>query len=346
MRGADWAREELILRPAPEPSADYDDRAVHQALTADPADYLDFMTRHLCAIAHGEIECDTIPRVVFTDPDRTGDFRLMPCVLSGPAGRMKTVKLVGTNLVQRVVPDKITVGKAFCLDSSENFVSASFDACLLSSARTALCAAVAARYLAPQCRRLLIVGAGRVGYYAGLYFSTFKSLSDLAVTDRSRDRLKLFASAAARRLPAQVSCLTSDVANLDADVVLTATTSRVPLIGPDDTRANLVISVGADTTGQHELSSDWIACGDIYCDTLDSLRVGDLEHWISDGKMFAPEVRDLFGLIQLAEASREPPAARRSVFISTGSAIFDNLTIAYILKRPLVPGGPTAAAQT
>jgi len=342
MSGADWAREQLILRPAPEPSADYDDRAVHQALTADPDDYLDFMTLHLAAIAHGEIECDIIPRVVFTDPDHMGDFRLMPCVLSGPAGRMKTVKLVGTNLVQKVVPDKITVGRAFCLDPSENFVSATFDACLLSCARTALCAAIAARHLAPACRKLLIVGAGRIGYYAGLYFSTFKSLSDVAVTDRSPDRLKAFANAAARRLPASVTCTASDVANLDADVVLTATTSRIPLIGPDDTRAGLIISVGADTTGQHEVSSDWIACSDIYCDTLDSLRVGDLEAWIGAGKIFAPEVRDLFGLIHLAGEPREPPAARRSVFISTGSAIFDNLTMAYILKRPLVTAAPPA----
>lgn len=93
----------------------------------------------------------------------------MPCEVRSGVQITKTVKLIGTNTVQRVVPDQITVGRLLVLDPAENFVFAVMEACLLSSDRTGACAALAIDALARARDRLAVIGSGRVGFYAALY---------------------------------------------------------------------------------------------------------------------------------------------------------------------------------
>jgi len=88
---------------------------------------------------------------LFSDPGDAGDFRVMPCVVRRGGRVRKTIKVVGTNLAQQVVPGQITVGKALALHPVENFVTDLFEACLLSSARTGACAALALDLLAGDC---------------------------------------------------------------------------------------------------------------------------------------------------------------------------------------------------
>jgi len=90
----------------------------------------------------------------------------MPCVVRAPARARKTVKLVGANSRQKTVPGQITVGKAFLVDDKENFISHAFEACLLSSARTGICPAIAMGLLSKRRSKVAVLGAGRVGYYA------------------------------------------------------------------------------------------------------------------------------------------------------------------------------------
>ena len=139
-----------VLRIHPEPCVYVDDKSVHAILAADPPDYIAWVERGLMDIAAGRRSLELPSKQVFPDGDRRGDFRVMPCVVRDERSAMKTVKLVGTNIDQRKVPDQITVGKAFCLDPDENFVSHIIDACLLSSARTGVCAAIAVKQLAAE----------------------------------------------------------------------------------------------------------------------------------------------------------------------------------------------------
>ena len=85
--------------------------------------------------------------------------------------------------------------------------------------------------------------------------------------------------------------------------------------------------MGADTERQHELAPGWGPISDVYVDTLDSLRVGDLLAWVRAGLIEPGRVLDLLSLYRTPAASTNP----RRLFISTGSALFDNLTISYVL---------------
>ena len=183
------------LLPGAAPCRHWDEATVHRRLTADPAGYLAFARDCLADLAAGRAHVQMPPKLVLDDPlddlgdDRGGgDFRLMPCVRRGPRGVLKTVKIIGTNRAQRLLPGQITVGELLVLDAAEQCVIDRFEACLLSSARTGLVAALALAALAPQARRIAIVGAGRVGYYAAIYCAAALPLTRIELVDTDAAR--------------------------------------------------------------------------------------------------------------------------------------------------------------
>jgi ornithine cyclodeaminase len=320
-----------VFRVSPEPCRYHAEAEVHAALTADPAGYLEFVHSGLAAIAAGEARLTLPPKQVFEDPATGGDFRVMPCELSHAGRLTKTVKLVGTNTVQATVPDQITVGRLLVLDPRENFVSDIFEACLLSSARTGACAALAMSLLCRRRREVVIIGAGRVGLYAALYCAAAGGVSRVRFCDRAPGRGRTAARWLGRAAPGvrAEACATSEIAA--ADVVVLATTSRDPVVSPPAWGARLVVSLGADADTQSELDARWSRRAELYCDTADSLRFGDLKAWLAAGLTRPGRISDLLAVL------RDPPAATPGprVFVSTGSALFDNLTARYLLEgRP------------
>ncbi|MBI5040890.1 MAG: hypothetical protein HZB57_06745 [Gammaproteobacteria bacterium] len=319
-----------FLRLSPEPHRHVSEREVHALLSDRPADYLAFMRTRLEALASGALDLELPPKQLFTDPQRSGDFRVMPCVTRGPDTVTKTVKLVGTNLIQHVVPDQITVGRAFALHPRENFVTHTFEACLLSSARTGVCAALARTLLAPPAGSIGIVGAGRVGWYAAVYACATQPPRELRFCDRDSQRART-AAELLRELYPDIDVAATDLATTCAgDTLILATTAREPIVSPQDTRATLVISLGADTDDQRELDDAWAAAVRIYVDTQDSARFGDLRRWVDAGLLDSAQLTDIFSLLRSPDAQR---STNRRAFVSTGSALFDNLTIAYLLER-------------
>ena len=318
-----------FLRVGVEPYRCLSDADVHALLTADPAGYIAFSRDVMMAVADGRAQTVLPAKQVFGDPTTGGDFRVMPCELRQGAAMTKTVKLVGTNTIQRQVPDQITVGKLFVLDPRENFVSWMIDACVLSSARTGMCTALAISALAPRRRSLMVVGSGRVGYYSALYAVAACGVAQVTFCDRVPERARAAADALAVAFPAAQVDARPVGAMRHADIVALATTSAAPVASPPGWGAGLVVSLGADTDAQSELDPSWTECADLFCDTPDSLRFGDLLSWNRSGRITGSAVRDLLDVM------RAPPtdSGRTRVFVSTGSALFDNVTARYLLER-------------
>lgn len=312
-----------VLRVHPEPWQHLDDWAVHELLATDPRDYLSHLRARLEQLADGRLELQLPPKQIFTD--ESGDFRVMPCVTGSGSSAVKTVKIVGTNLRQRTVPDQITVGKALRLDPLENFVTHVYDACLLSSARTGACAVVALARLARDVQRVGIVGCGRVAAYVAVYLAVSEPV-ELIVYDVRAER--------ARRLAAALrsggaACRAADwETTIGCDALVLATPSHRVLVEPASTAAEVVVSVGADACGQHELSPEWAAAADVFIDSIDALDVGDLVAWRQLGLLPVQPPT----LIELFRSSFAPPRGR-CVFVSTGSALLDNLTVDYLLQQ-------------
>lgn len=313
-----------VLRFHDEPCRFFHDTAVHEALMADPGVWLDHLDRGLAALSRGEWSLELPPKQVFTDPDGHSDFRVMPCVVRGPEGVRKTVKIVGTNGPRRVVPDQLTVGRALALHPQENFVTAILDACALSSARTGAVAALAGRYLG-RCRdHLAIHGCGRVGYYAARLFAADGGIGRISLHDPDSARLEAML-AALREVPGMPE-LVAAPADRAVDLTVLATDSEIPLeplAGTD----GVIISMGADTVWQRELPPALARSVPVCVDSRDSLHTGDLAAWMTSGLIARGDVVDLLDVVRAG-----PAQARPRLFVSTGSALFDNLTIDWLLR--------------
>lgn len=322
--------EQRILRTAAEPCTVITDRDVHHRLTHDPRGYFRHMKEGLQAIANGAVTVDMPPKQVFADPDGASDFRVMPCVTRSATGTVKTVKLVGTNALQRAVPDQITVGKALVIDPLENYITHIVDACLLSSARTGLCAALAIQLLATRHDRVTVIGSGRVGYYAAFYAAAVCGVRQVVFADTDTRKAADAAAALGAHFP-EVGCRAMPLAQLPpTDVAVLATTSAQPVCSPPAWNACLVISLGADIDQQSELDASWAAAADIYVDTMDTTRFGDLKAWIAQGRLHPGAIREFIAVIKSGAAAGD----RCKLFVSTGSALFDNLTLGYLLRQP------------
>lgn len=321
--------DEKVLRINVEPCDYFGERYVHRELTSSPLEYFSFVLKELKAIAAGRVSIELPPKQIFQDPDSAADFRVMPCVVRSASDVRKTVKLVGTNILQKKVPDQITVGKALVIDPQENFVSHIFDACLLSSARTGICAAIATDLLSVSRERVTVFGAGRVGYYAAFYAAALNGVREISFVDIDPDRAENTADLLSRQI-AQVRFSVEKEGRSDkTDVLILATTSAQAVSIPPGPGANLIISLGADTDFQSELDPAWAAVSDIFVDTKDSMRFGDLYKWQQDGLISTDRITDLFGVLR----NGAQPYSRTRILVSTGSALFDNITIGYLLDR-------------
>lgn len=315
------------LWPQTVPCRHWDEATVHRRLCADPAGYLAFAADYLADLTSGRAQLQMPAKQVLDDPDG-GDFRLMPCVLRGPRGTLKTVKIIGTNRRQTVLPGQITVGELLVLDAAEQFVRERFDACLLSSARTGLVAALALARLAPRARRIAVIGAGRVGFYTALYCAARGTLEhiDIDIADRDPARAQAVAVALARQgLP----CRPVPAADAGCDAWLLATTSEAPFCEPPPAAPAVVVSLGADAAGQRELTDAWAGRARLWVDSADAVNYGDLLAWRRRGLIDDAPPPDLLAL--LADPPASAVVAEQRLFISTGCALYDNLTAAYLL---------------
>lgn len=319
-----------ILRVHAEPYEYITENTIHTALTRAPSAYVAHLQKNLTDIATGRSKILLPSKALFSDGPGKGDFRVMPCVFDDGTHITKTVKIVGTNLTEVDVPDQVTVGKAMCIHPNDNYITHIFEACLLSSARTGACVSIAMSQLVPHAKSMSIIGSGRVAYYVALYATAYCGVEEIVFHDTDAERARLIASWGTGELGIRCTAVSPGAGVERSNVVVLATTSTKPLYAPEDLDADLVVSVGADTEEQRELTSSWAATSDLYCDVLDSLRVGDLGAWQKEGAVREPDVTDLLALLKNGPKTSN---GKRRVFISTGSALFDNLTIAYLLGR-------------
>jgi ornithine cyclodeaminase/alanine dehydrogenase-like protein (mu-crystallin family) len=319
-----------VLRIQPEPYEYLTEMQVHRALTRDPQQYFSHVLAALTEIAHGRAHIELPAKQIWADPRDGGDFRVMPCVVREHGAATKIVKIIGTNRRQRIVPDQITVGKALVLHPEENFVTHILEACLLSSARTGLCAALAIHLLADKVDSLAVIGSGRVGYYVAYYAAAVCKVKRIYLVDVLAGRAANAAAQLRSELGASEIIATTFDALAAIDVLALATTSLDAVCAPPAWGAQLVISLGADSDSQSELDPVWSKRAEIFVDTIDTLRFGDLAVWLKQALIVPDDVSDLLAVVG---RNRDNAKSRKPrVFVSTGSALLDNLTIAYILS--------------
>ena len=158
----------------------------------------------------------------------------------------------------------------------------------LTDLRTAAAGAVAARHLAPQAARVAgVIGAGVQARLQLEALTCVRPIDRALVWSRAPEKAEAFADEIGARLGIDVVPVESvERLVLEADVVVTATPAKTPLIVADWLHRGMhVTAMGSDAGEKNELHPDVLARADlVVCDRRSQCeRLGELHHALAAG---------------------------------------------------------------
>jgi len=284
-------------------------------------------------------------RSVMAAPEAAGLMGLMPG-WRGPqpggaaAFGLKAVCIIPGNPARGLDAHQ---GLVTLFDGETGSPVAILDAAAVTEVRTAAVSAVATRALArPEARVLAIVGAGTQARAHLRALTLDGQFEQVRLYSPRPDRARELAGSGASQGPAVQVAGSAREALDGADVVVTATSSREPVLR----RAWLapgahVNAVGASTPAARELDTATVAASSLFCDSRESLRheAGEFALAIREGLIAGEEhVRAELGEVLAGLAPGRRDAAELTVFRSLGLAIED-LAAAQVAVAAAQAGG-------
>lgn len=222
----------------------------------------------------------------------------------------------------------------------------------ITGLRTGAAAAVGAKYLArPDSKRLLMVGCGAQSPY--LVAATLCAMPGIESVVLANPHSP---SKAVKKLPAMREKVTAllagsgaersfeftatdslEAAVREADIILTATPAREPMIKADWVQPGTHLScIGADISGKQEIDSAVFAAARAFGDDMaQCFAVGECEIPHRDGIL--TELTEI-GAVMLGKALGRLTSGDVTVFDSTGIALQDLASAAVILERAAAIG--------
>lgn len=261
---------------------------------------------------------------------------VMPGYLAGSdALAVKVVSLAPKN-AERGLP--IHLATILLLDPATGQLLAIMDGRLATEMRTAAVSAAAARVLAcPGAATLAIIGSGVQAKSHLEALLLVRKIARARVWSPTRAHREAFAREQSERwdLPVE-ACDSAEAAVRDADLVVTATVSREPVVrGAWLSPGVHVTSVGACGPDWRELDSEAVQRASVYVDSRDAARVeaGDLLCAIDEGAIGPDHVRG-----EIGELFEGRIAGRRSdheitLFKSLGLGVEDAATALLVYRR-------------
>jgi ornithine cyclodeaminase len=196
----------------------------------------------------------------------------------------------------------------------------------LTARRTAAASALAARHLAREdASRLLIVGTGRLSLNLIEAHSRVRSIEDVMIWGRDKDKASL-AAAEARALGYPVRVVDDlEAAARQADIISCATLSRSPLILGAWLKPGCHLDlIGAFTKDMRESDDEAVRRARVFVDTRAGAfaEAGDILQPIAAGVIGTDHVlRELAELVGGAEGRKSPEDI--TLFKSVGAALED-----------------------
>jgi ornithine cyclodeaminase/alanine dehydrogenase-like protein (mu-crystallin family) len=219
-----------------------------------------------------------------------------------------------------------SAGVIVAFDPVHFTVRAVLDSADITAMRTAAIAAVAARHLAgPGGHSVALIGTGPVGRQSAAALSQVLGIREFRLW--SRDRARAEHVAGTLRPPASVFGSVGEAA-AGADVVLTATPSREPLLAAESLAAKtLILAMGADSPGKRELGEGVLDGAALVADVPDgAFSVGEFAYLAA-----AADRSRCAGIGELLAGRRTLPASGRIVFDAVGTAVVDAAAVGLAL---------------
>jgi ornithine cyclodeaminase/alanine dehydrogenase-like protein (mu-crystallin family) len=301
-------------------------KEVLQALP--PSDCAAVMARTLAAHARGEAYMPL--RSMMHPPAAAGLMGLMPAWRGGREGEsgvfaLKAICVIPSNPSRGLDAHQ---GVVTLFDGETGVPTAILDASAVTEVRTAAVSAVATRVLAREDAAVLaILGAGVQARAHLTAISQARPLSSVRVYSRTRAHARAIADeGASLGVEAKVAD-DAEEAVRGADLIVTATSSREPVLRRKWLAAGAhVNAVGASTPATRELDTATVAGSALFVDSRESLRneAGEYLLAVREGAIAGEEhVRAELGEVLAGLADGRRDDAELTVFRSLGLAIED-----------------------
>ena len=273
-----------------------------------------------------------------------GDLRVMPCYMQ--TSKISSVKIVNSHPGNREKGFPTVMATIILVDPETGFQKAIMGGTWLTGMRTGAAGAVAAKYLAKKnSRTVAFIGAGAQArmQLMGL-MEVMSSLDEVRVFDVRKGAGESFLSFFEEKYPGRCSTVLAGSAReavKDADIVVTTTPSRKPIIMNDwiseGTHFNCI---GADAPGKEELDP-------MILKRASKIVVDDVEQAVHGGEINVPiklgiiRREDIYG--ELGELAAGLKKGRESdeeitVFTSTGLAVQDAVAADLAYRKALEKG--------
>ncbi len=269
-------------------------------------------------------------RSVMMPPGAAGFMGLMPCWRGQHQDRaaafaLKAICLMPGNPARGLDAHQ---GLVTLFDGESGMPTAVLDASAITAVRTAAVTAVATSLLARrEARTLAILGAGtqaRAHLRALANVRDFEQVRVYAPTGAHAQTLVEQASDTRGELRVAVS---AEDALRDADVVVTATSAREPVLRHAWLKPGAHLNaVGASTPQAREIDTATVAASALFCDSRESLRneAGEFQLAIREGLIAGEEhIRAELGEVLAGTAPGRRDDGELTLFRSLGLAIED-----------------------
>jgi len=276
------------------------------------------------------------PRSTIMVPKYNGSISFMPSYLTGlDAQATKIISIYPDNRAKGL---PTTAAWLVVNDPKTGMVKAFMDATYLTAMRTGAITGVAARYLAPEDASIVaIFGAGVQGRTQTWAACTVREIEKVYVFDVYPEARLRFAEEMTKKLGVEVVPASSgEEACRNADIVLTATTSRVPVISRKWLKDRVHVSaIGAFYPDWRELDTATVAESKLVIDDREGimLEAGDVLIPISEGAITEDHIyAELKELVSGQKKGRMPEDGI-TVFKSVGIAIQDSSVANLVLRK-------------
>ncbi|OGD55165.1 hypothetical protein A3K81_02175 [Candidatus Bathyarchaeota archaeon RBG_13_60_20] len=285
---------------------------------------------------HAEGRVVMPPRSTIMVPRYNGSISFMPSYLTGlDAQATKIISIYPDNRGKGL---PTTAAWLVVNDPRTGAVKAFMDATYLTAMRTGAITGVAARYLAPEdASTVAIFGAGVQGRTQTWAACTVRDIERVYIYDIYPDARRRFAEEMSAMLGVEVKpASTGEEACRDADIVLTATTSSVPVVSRKWLKDRVHVSaIGAFYPDWRELDTATVVESKLVIDDREGimLEAGDVLIPIREGAITEDHIyAELKELVSGRKKGRTPEDGI-TVFKSVGIAIQDSSVANLVLRK-------------
>lgn len=272
-----------------------------------------------------------------------GDFRAMPAYIDGIAG-LKWVSGYPDNhrynlptVMATIILCDPETGRPLVIMSGE----------YITNIRTGAAGGVAVKYLARSDSTVVgMIGAGiRARTQLLAIIEVLPSIKEVKVFDLRKEVSQRYTQIMAAELKINICPVETVEAATDADIVVTTTPSREPVVKKHHIKPGTHISaIGADAKGKQELDSGLLASAKVVVDDIEQAsHGGEINVPLSESQLRIEQIYGTIGEIVANLKNGRENDDEITIFDSTGLAIQDIVCAKLVYEKAKTRGTPVFA---